>query len=174
MMRAIKQASVACCLLAAVPAAHAACTGTVTFGEGAALVATSVPNKEFRGKCFNDLIVDTVVEGAKWDSEAEFVLDTAARALDWANRRLISFSQVADLLRGAVKSEVGRTLTVRVIGFNDFHGNLQSPGTFGVNLSVPPASRPAVGGAEFVAAHVAKLKAQNPLNVVVGAGDSIG
>jgi 5'-nucleotidase len=31
-----------------------------------------------------------------------------------------------------------------------------------------------VGGAEFMAAHVASLKKQNPLSVVVGAGDSIG
>lgn len=64
--------------------------------------------------------------------------------------------------------------TVKIIGFNDYHGNLQSPGTFGVNTSVPTASRPAVGGADYLAAHVARLKAQNPLNVVVGAGDFIG
>ncbi len=64
--------------------------------------------------------------------------------------------------------------TVKIIGFNDYHGNLQSPGTFGVNTSVPAASRPAVGGAEFIAGHVAKLKAQNTNNVVVGAGDFIG
>src|SRR5262245_45300248 len=63
---------------------------------------------------------------------------------------------------------------VKIIAFNDFHGNLESPGTFGANTSVPIAERPAVGGAEFMAAHVAKLKAQNPLNVVVGAGDAIG
>jgi 5'-nucleotidase len=172
MLRVLKLAA-ACCLFAAAHA-QAACTGSVTFGEGAALVTTSVPNKDFRGRCFNDLIVDTVAEGSTWDSEAAFVLDVAARALQWADRRLISLHQVADLLRGAVKSEVGKTITVRVIGFNDFHGNLQSPGTFGVNLNVPPASRPAVGGGEFLAAHVAKLKSQNPLNVVVGAGDSIG
>lgn len=65
-------------------------------------------------------------------------------------------------------------ITVKLIGFNDFHGNLQSPGTFGQNTLVPFAQRPAVGGAEFIAAYVARLKAQNPLNVVVGAGDFIG
>ncbi len=68
----------------------------------------------------------------------------------------------------------GRAFTVKIIGFNDYHGNLQSPGTFGVNTSIPAAQRPPVGGAEFIAAHVARLKSQNPLNVVVGAGDSIG
>ena len=64
--------------------------------------------------------------------------------------------------------------TVKVMGFNDYHGTLESPGTFGASSAVPAASRPAVGGAEFMAAHVASLKKQNPLNVVVGAGDSIG
>jgi len=66
------------------------------------------------------------------------------------------------------------TFTVKIIGFNDFHGNLESPGTFGENTSVPVANRPPVGGAEFLAAHVARLKAQNSNNVVVGAGDFIG
>ncbi|HEY2630402.1 MAG TPA: 5'-nucleotidase C-terminal domain-containing protein [Usitatibacter sp.] len=64
--------------------------------------------------------------------------------------------------------------TVKIIAINDFHGNLQSPGTFGVNLNVPSAQRPAVGGAEYLAAYIAKAKAANPLNVVVTAGDNIG
>jgi 5'-nucleotidase len=64
--------------------------------------------------------------------------------------------------------------TAKIIGFNDYHGTLESPGTFGVNTAVAAADRPAVGGAEFMAAHVAALKARNPLNVVVGAGDFIG
>ncbi|MDB5868525.1 MAG: bifunctional metallophosphatase/5-nucleotidase [Polaromonas sp.] len=64
--------------------------------------------------------------------------------------------------------------TIKVLGFNDYHGTLESPGTFGESTAVPAASRPAVGGAEFMAAHVASLKKLNPLNVVVGAGDSIG
>ncbi len=65
-------------------------------------------------------------------------------------------------------------ITVKLIGFNDYHGNLQSPGSFGVNTIVPPAQRPPVGGADFLAAYVARMKAQNPLNAVVGAGDFIG
>jgi len=65
-------------------------------------------------------------------------------------------------------------IDVKIIGFNDFHGNLQSPGTFGQNTVVPSAQRPAVGGAEYIAAYVARLKAQNPNNAVVGGGDFIG
>ncbi len=78
---------------------------------------------------------------------------------------------------GPERAEHGRDhapLTIKIIGFNDYHGNLQSPGTFGLNTSVPAAQRPAVGGADYLAGYVAQLKSQNPLNVVVGAGDFIG
>lgn len=67
-----------------------------------------------------------------------------------------------------------QNIKVKIIGFNDYHGALQSPGTFGGNTSVPAAMRPAVGGAEFLAGHVARLQAQNSHNVVVAAGDLIG
>ena len=64
--------------------------------------------------------------------------------------------------------------TVKVIGFNDFHGQLEAAGTFGTSAAVPAADRPPVGGADFLAAHVAELKKQNSNSVVVGAGDFIG
>jgi len=66
------------------------------------------------------------------------------------------------------------TLTVKIVALNDFHGNLQSPGRFGANTRVPFAQRPAAGGADALAAEVARLKARNPLNVVVGGGDFVG
>ena len=62
---------------------------------------------------------------------------------------------------------VAAPVTIKIIGFNDYHGNLQTPGTFGVNTLVPSAQRPAVGGAEYLGAYVAQLKAVNPNNVVV-------
>lgn len=54
---------------------------------------------------------------------------------------------------------------VKIIAFNDFHGNLFSAG----NVADVP-----VGGVDVFAAYVDKLKAQNPYNVVVSAGDLIG
>ncbi|MBC7942048.1 MAG: bifunctional metallophosphatase/5'-nucleotidase [Chitinophagaceae bacterium] len=65
-------------------------------------------------------------------------------------------------------------VSVKIVGFNDYHGQLESPGTFGQNLGVPAANRPAVGGAEYLQAYVARLRAVNPNTVVVGAGDFIG
>ncbi len=75
-----------------------------------------------------------------------------------ATLALASFALAAGAAQAA-------TTTVKLIAFNDFHGNLQSPGS----LSNVP-----VGGADALAAHVAALKAQNPNNVVVSAGDLIG
>jgi 5'-nucleotidase len=57
------------------------------------------------------------------------------------------------------------TTTVKIVAFNDFHGNLNSPGTF----SGAPS-----GGIDYLAGYIANLKGQNPNTVVVEAGDVIG
>jgi 5'-nucleotidase len=67
-----------------------------------------------------------------------------------------------------------KTVKLKIVAFNDYHGNLETPGTFGVNTLVPAAQRPDVGGAEYLAAYVARMKAANRNTVVVGAGDFIG
>jgi 5'-nucleotidase len=74
----------------------------------------------------------------------------------------------------ATNGRPGTPIDVKIIGFNDYHGNLQSPGSFAPNLAVPAAQRVPVGGADYIAAHVNRLKAANPNHVVVGAGDMIG
>jgi len=78
------------------------------------------------------------------------------------------------LLAGCATPTPTQPFDVKLIGFNDYHGNLQSPGSFAPNLAVPAAQRVPVGGAAHIAAHVNRLKAQNPNHVVVGAGDMIG
>jgi 5'-nucleotidase len=80
----------------------------------------------------------------------------------------------AAVLAGFALTAQAATVSVKIIGFNDYHGNLESPGTFGKNTLVPSAQRPAVGGAEVLAAYVARMKAANPNTVVVGGGDFIG
>ena len=89
-------------------------------------------------------------------------------------RTLLAASLATAFAGCALAQTTTAPITVKIIGFNDFHGNLQSPGTFGQNTVVPAAMRPAVGGAEYIAAYVARLKAQNPLNAVVGGGDFVG
>jgi 5'-nucleotidase len=87
---------------------------------------------------------------------------------------LTAVAAAAGFAASEAQAQAKSPITVKIIGFNDYHGTLQTPGTFGVNTIVPAAQRPAVGGAEYIAAYVARMKAQNPLNVVVGAGDFIG
>jgi 5'-nucleotidase len=151
-----------------------ACDGNVTVGEGPTQVVTAVPNQPVGNSCINNLIIDTVAEGANYASHEAFVETVSELTEGWVKSRIITKAQRTAIKDAAKASTVGNTVTLRVIGLNDFHGNLQSPGTFGVNLSVPAANRPRVGGAEFIAGHVGRLKAQNPLSTVVGAGDFIG
>src|SRR5262249_4123519 len=79
---------------------------------------------------------------------------------------------IAAIALGALAGSAAQaaTTTVKIIAFNDFHGNLQSPG----NLQPPGAPLAPSGGIDYMAGYVASLKAQNPANVVVSAGDLIG
>ena len=84
------------------------------------------------------------------------------------------------LITAAVSTALGLTLAsaavaqtqIKIIGFNDFHGNLQSPGTF--RTVAGGSTKVAAGGADYFAGYIASLKAQNPNNVVVAAGDLVG
>lgn len=60
---------------------------------------------------------------------------------------------------------------VKILALNDFHGNLESPGTFRANASSPLV---AAGGIDELAGYIAKLKSNAPNTVVVSAGDLIG
>ena len=83
----------------------------------------------------------------------------------------------ATLIAAAAQAATPAPITVKIVAFNDYHGNLESPGTFGPNTVGTFASagnRPDVGGAEFLAAYVAGLRAKNPNTVVVGGGDLVG
>lgn len=67
---------------------------------------------------------------------------------------------------GAKKPE---TVSVQILAVNDFHGNLEVvPGSGGRVGTVN------AGGAEYLATHIANLRALNPNTVVVSAGDLIG
>lgn len=65
------------------------------------------------------------------------------------------------------------TTTVKIVAFNDFHGQLESPGSLRVNPATATPSVP-VGGVDWMAGYIDSLKALNPNTVVVSAGDTIG
>lgn len=89
----------------------------------------------------------------------------------WAVLALGLVGLVACITPGASRPLM---VKVKLIALNDYHGNLESPGSFSAGSDAPVSARQPVGGAEFMAAHVARLKAANPNNVVVAAGDLIG
>jgi 5'-nucleotidase len=65
-------------------------------------------------------------------------------------------------------SESG-TVSVRLLAFNDFHGNLEPPS--GENGEIHKA---AAGGVEYLATHLKRAAAENPNTLVVAAGDLVG
>jgi 5'-nucleotidase len=71
----------------------------------------------------------------------------------------------------AGKASKAKTTEIQVLGLNDFHGQLEPvPSTSsGGRIGATPA-----GGAEYLATHVAALKATNPNTLFVSAGDLIG
>src|SRR5262245_59750036 len=163
-------------LTASALGAAPACTGTVTIGEGSARIVTQVPNRSIGGSCFNDQIVDTVAEGANYGNHGEFVSGLNKLVGNWAHDGLISVKEAGKLMSSSARSYVGKTLNVRILAFNDFHGNLQSPGTFGVQAGGPGTAivNKQAGGVDYLAGYVAAQKAGYPNNVVVSAGDLIG
>ncbi|HSI61062.1 MAG TPA: bifunctional metallophosphatase/5'-nucleotidase [Ideonella sp.] len=70
----------------------------------------------------------------------------------------------------AAKAKPG-PIVVKLLALNDFHGQIESPGTFRANAASPlvPA-----GGIDYVAGYIAAARAANPNTVVVSAGDLIG
>lgn len=76
-----------------------------------------------------------------------------------------------------ITAEAGNNgnINVKIIAFNDLHGNLEpprlsiaAPGASGAMISVP------AGGAAYMASAIKSLKQENPNHAVVSAGDMIG
>ncbi len=149
--------------------AFAACVDTrSTVFVGA--IDSGVPNKSVANSCLNDWVVDSPAEGANWGSHGEFVLAQLKLTQSLRHSKLITNAERIKLLQAANRSDVGNTLLVKIAAFNDFHGNLQSPGTFKNTAGV---ALPA-GGIDFLAAYVQTIRAKSPNSVAVSAGDLIG
>ncbi|AGC48304.1 5'-nucleotidase [Myxococcus stipitatus DSM 14675] len=74
--------------------------------------------------------------------------------------------------------DAGATVSVQVLAFNDFHGQLEPPtGGGGQILTGVEDAGPVrvnAGGVTYFARHIAQLRATQPNTVVVAAGDLIG
>ena len=65
------------------------------------------------------------------------------------------------------------TVHLKILAINDFHGQLESPGSLR-NLPTDTTATVPVGGVDVLAGYIADRKAKNPNTVVVSAGDLIG
>jgi len=103
-------------------------------------------------------------------------------------------ASVTSLLEGSLRPAVGTQagndydklldkvavtpVSVKLIALNDFHGNIEPTSeTNGGSVVLPDGGagkRVAVGGAAYLATVVKNLKAKNPNNIMVGAGDLVG
>lgn len=68
----------------------------------------------------------------------------------------------------------GQTVPVRLIGFNDLHGNLDPPAGSSGQVTLADGSVVAAGGAAYLAAHAKRLGKQSRNSFVVSSGDAVG
>jgi len=91
---------------------------------------------------------------------------------------MVSVAALATVAVSAAPASAGQrpdaTTDIRVIAFNDFHGNLEPPSGSGGKVRLSDGSLVDAGGAAFLATHVKQLRSQVRNSLVVSAGDNIG
>jgi 5'-nucleotidase len=66
------------------------------------------------------------------------------------------------------------TVAVRVMSFNDLHGNLEPPSSSSGRVTLADGTTVDAGGAAYLATHVAQLRAAAANSVLLSTGDNIG
>ncbi len=93
-------------------------------------------------------------------------------------RKLIALPAVLAISACATVPTTPQTaepVTVRIIGINDFHGNIEPPSrAFTVRGQGDDTVRAPAGGGAYLASAIAAVKAKNEHSMVISAGDMIG
>lgn len=138
------------------------CTGEVTLGA----INSGIADRDTGAGCINAAIQD---EPNRWGNHGEFVRHVSNVTLALLKNKTISARERSLIMKAAARSDVGNTLNIKLLAINDFHGNLEPPAGGSGRIGSINA-----GGAEYLATHIATLKAANPMNVVLSAGDLVG
>ena len=147
---------------APVSAFAVACTpGTFTENVFIGTTDSGVPNRVLSTAC--NTIDDQILDEQQWGSQSAFLAHVAKVGMDLLKQGKLSAIERNKLMVAAQTSAIGSTIKVKIIGFNDFHGYIKS--------REGSSSNP---GAASFAYQLKQLRAQNPLNAVVSAGDMIG
>jgi 5'-nucleotidase len=87
----------------------------------------------------------------------------------------VSSSRTQDMPASPVAGPDTDLVKIRIIAFNDLHGNLEPP-RLSITASAPGGATIAVpaGGIAYMASAIRQLKAGNPNHAVISAGDLIG
>jgi 5'-nucleotidase len=80
----------------------------------------------------------------------------------------------AALAAGPAAAAPSSTTDVRLITFNDFHGNLQPPAGSSGRVTLPDGTTVDAGGAAYLATHVKQLRGEVRNSLVLSAGDNVG
>ena len=139
------------------PCIPGSATETITIGS----VDTGVPNRVLDVQCTT--IDDRILDEQPWGNQAAFIAHVSSETLSLQRAGGLSAAERARLLIAARSSGIGTLLTVKLIAFNDFHGNIKA--------GEGSASNP---GVARMATRINELRAANPLHAVVSAGDMIG
>lgn len=84
-------------------------------------------------------------------------------------RPALLFAAIGAALMSLAAQRAPSAVDVQILAFNDFHGHVEAAGGGNGRVGTTDA-----GGLEYLAAHIARLKAENPNTLVVSAGDNIG
>lgn len=87
---------------------------------------------------------------------------------------LVGLSVTAAATPAASATPVARTVDVRLISFNDLHGNLEPPSGSSGRVTLANGTTVDAGGAAYLATHVKQLRGQVKNSVLLSTGDSIG
>lgn len=89
-----------------------------------------------------------------------------------ARTLLFTIALAVGLATAPAAAEPARTTDVRLIAFNDFHGNLQPPAGSSGRVTLPDGTTVDAGGAAYLATHLKALRTKN--SVVMSSGDNVG
>ena len=87
---------------------------------------------------------------------------------------LAAAALVAGTSGTAAATPRGWTSDVRLIAFNDFHGNLEPPSGSSGRITLSDGKTVDAGGAAYLATHLRNLRGQARDSIVLSAGDNIG
>ncbi|QID16257.1 bifunctional metallophosphatase/5'-nucleotidase [Nitrogeniibacter mangrovi] len=140
----------------------AGCSGHVTVGE----IDSGVADRDVRGTCLSALVD---ARPNVWGNHGQFVRHVAQLTRSHAVRHVLGHRERARLVSAAARSDVGKTLDVKIVTLGDFHGNLRPSGTR--TIDGKSFDR---GGAEYLAGVIKDKLAASPNTAFVSAGDLIG